>query len=176
MKPIEPSDQWTPIDEKVSMLMKENTRLIHEREDLIDDLEECKVELFKRMPPTQISDYSIRKAFERIRGSIDSFVFDTMGDVAGDDALYDFCREKQRKQKQKTRRFWDPLGKFINKQDVNLWGPYECSNFFILSVIIQWILDEFVFRKSYPLGISKAQIGLLEQVEKGMWHASRAQS
>ena len=147
---------------------------MQERDNLMEDLEECKLELFKRMPPTQISDDSFQKAFEQIHGSIDGFVFDTVGDLVGDDALYCLCQEKQRKQK--TQRSRDPLDKFIKKEDISAWGTYECSNFYILSVIIQWVLDEFVFRKRYPLGITEEQIGIIEEVEKGMWHASQGQS
>ena len=84
---MNPTDR---LREELTMLKAENARLTQQRENLILDLEECKSDLFKRMPPNQISDESIRKALERIRGSIDEFVFDTMGDVA-DDALYSFC-------------------------------------------------------------------------------------
>ena len=164
-----------PLREEVFMLKAENTRLMQERENLIMDLEECKSDLFKRMPPNQISDDSIRKASERIRGSIDDFVFDTMGDVAND-VLYGFCQRKQQKRKQKSRKPRNSLDNFILMQDIKAWGSYECSNFYILSVIIQWVLDEYVFKSKYPMGITEEQKGILEEVEKGMLHASRMQS
>ena len=160
--------------EEVSVLKAENKRLMQERESLIMDLEECKSDLFKRMPPNQISDESIRKALERIRGSIDDFVFDTMGDVAND--LYRFCQNKQQKRKQKSRKSRNSLNNFIMRQDIKAWGPYECSNFYILSVIIQWVLDEYVFKSKYPMGITEEQKGTLEEVERGMRHASWMQS
>ena len=168
---MNPSD---PLQEEVSMLKAENTRLVQERETLIMNLEECKSDLFKRMPSNQISDDSIRKALERIRGSIDDFVFDTMEDVAND--LYTFCQRKQQKRKQKSRRPRNSLNNFIMMQDIKAWGPYECSNFYILSVIIQWVLDEYVFKSKYPMGITEEQKGTLEEVERGMRHASRMQS
>ena len=152
--------------------MEENTRLIHEKEDLIADLEECKAELFKRLSPTQISDDSIQKGFEQIRRSIDGFVFDIMADVA-DDVLYKTCQRMQQSQKRKP---WTRLSGFIRKADISAWGPYDSSNFYILSVIIQWILDEYVFTKSYPMGITEEQIQILKEVEKGMQHTSQAQS
>ena len=161
--------------EEVSVLKAENTRLMQERENLIVDLEECKSDLFKRMPPNQISDDSIRKAFERIRESIDDFVFDTMGDVANDE-LYSFCQRKKQKRKQKSRKPRNSLTNFIMMQDIKLWGPYECSNFYILSVVIEWVLEEYVFKSKYPMGITEEQKGTLEEVERGMWHASRMQS
>ena len=70
--------------EMLSTLKVENTRLIQENEDLKLDLEACQMESFRRMPPTQISDDYIRKALERIRGSIDAFVFGSIGDVDND--------------------------------------------------------------------------------------------
>ena len=166
------------IQEEVSMLKDENIRLVQEREELIKDLEDCKSELFKRIPRTQISDHSVRKALERIRGSIDGFVFDIMGDI-DDDALYNFCRfcqEHQHKQKQKRRNAQNPLSSFIANENISAWGPFSCSNFYILSVIIQWILDETVFINDYPMGVTEEQVKILKEVEKGMWHASQAQS
>lgn len=157
------------------MLKEENTRLMQERENLITDLEECKSDLFRRMPPDQISDEYIRKALERIRGSIDEFVFDTMGDVA-DDVLYNSCQRKQQKWQQKSQKPRNFLDTLIMKQDIRAWEPYECSNFSILSAIIQWILDEYVFKSKYPMGITKEQKATLEEVEKGMWRASGMQS
>ena len=122
------------------------------------------------MPPTQISDDSIQKALERIRGSIDEFVFDVIRNVA-DDVLYNFCRANQQKSKQKRRKSRNSLSRFIKKKDISLWGPYECSNFYILSVIIQWALDEFVFRSQYPMGITEKQIRFLEEIAEGLRHA-----
>ena len=170
---MEPTGQWTKIHEEVFMLKGENARLMKENQALIEDLEDCKAELFRRMPHTPISDAYIQKAVEKLRVSIDSFVYDTMrGDA--DDALYKLCQRKQ--QKQKRRRSHNGLSSFIRTENISLWGPYECSNFYILSVIIQWTLDEFVFVHKYPMGISDMQIRVLEDVEKSMRHANQAQS
>ena len=169
-KPIGPSSQRTKIHEEVSMLEGENSRLIQEKEALIVDLEELKKDLFRRMPPTQISDDTIQKALERIRGSIDEFVFDVMRNVA-DDVLYNLCRANQQKPKQKRHKSRNSLSRFIKEEDISLWGPYECSNFYILSVIIQWALDEFVFRFKYPQGITEKQIRFLEEAAEGLRHA-----
>lgn len=62
------------------------------------------------------------------------------------------------------------------KEDISLWGPYECSNFYILSVIIQWIIDDFVLKYNNPMDVNMEQKIVLEEVEKGMWQASRIQS
>ena len=165
MKPIESSDQWTRICEILSALKVENTRLIQENQDLRLDLEACQMESFRRMPPTQISDDSIRKALERIRGSIDEFVFKIMGDV-DDDASYNLCQRK--KQKPKRRKSQNVLSAFLNKKDISVWGPYDCSNFYILSVIIQWVLDEFVFGREYPVGLTEEQISILQDIARGI--------
>lgn len=172
MKATEPSDQRTKVHEELSLLKGMNARLIQERESLRMDLEECKLDLLKRMPPIQISDDSIQKALERIHGSIDEFVFEIMGDV-DEDALHKFCQRKHQKRKRKSRS--NPLNNFIMKEDISLWGPYECSNFYILSVIIQWVLDDFVFKHDNPVGVTGEHIKVLEEVEKGMWHAGRIQ-
>ena len=175
MKATEPSDQRTKVHEELSLLKRVNARLIQERESLRMDLEECTSDLLKRMPPTQISDDSIQKALERIHGSIDEFVFEIMGDI-DEDALYKFCQRKHQKRNRKSRKPPNPLNSFIMKEDISLWGPYECSNFYILSVIIQWILDDFVFRYDNPRGVTEEHIRVLKEVEKGMWQASRIQS
>ena len=173
MKAMEPTGQWTKIHEESFMLKCENARLIKENQALIQNLEDCKAEFFNRMPHTPIPDASIQKAVGKIRDSIDNFVYDTMGSDA-DDALYKLCQRKQ--QKQKRRRSHNGLSHFIRTENISAWGPYECSNFYILSVIIQWILDEFVFVHKLPMGISDVQIRVLEDVEKSMRHASQAQS
>ena len=106
---------------------------------------------------------------------MNDFVFNTIEDVPNN-ALYGFCERKQQKRKQKSRKPRNSLNKYIMMQDIKAWGQYECSNFYILSVIIEWILEEYVFKSKYPMGITEKQRGTLEEVEKGMWHASRMQS
>lgn len=93
-----------------------------------------------------------------------------MGDV-DDDALYNLCQRKKQKQKPKRRISQDPLSIFLKKEDISVWGPYDCSKFYILSVIIKWVLDEFVFGRNNPVGITEDHIRILEDVSRGMWHA-----
>lgn len=150
------------------MLKAENTRLMQERDALIVDLQERDAELWKRMPPNQISEPSIKEAFKQIRSSIDGFVFDIMRDEVADDALLLLCQKEQRSQKQQTGKLRISLSEFIRNADLSAWGPYECSNLYILSVIIQWIIDEFIFSESYPMGITNEQIQVMEEVEEGM--------
>ena len=169
MKRRDPSDPWMKIHNELNRQKDENKRLMQEREYLIINLEECKSDLFKRMPRTQISDDSVQKAVERIWESIDDFVYEVMKDV-DDNALYKLCRRKQKQKRRKSPK------NVITREDIGVWGPYECSNFYILSVIIQWVLDVNVFANRYPLGITPAQTRVLEEIEKGMWHASKIQS
>lgn len=79
-----------------------------------------------------------------------------MGD-GDDDALYNLCQRKKQKQKQKPKRriSQDLLSVFLDKEDISIWGPYDCSNLYILFVIIQWVLDEFVFGRESPVGITE---------------------
>lgn len=168
------------MDQTASMIKAENKRLMQERDALRVDFEECSSELYKRMPANQITDSSIQKEFARLRLSIDVFVFEVMKDEVADDALFKLCQKEQKSQKQKTGRLRTPLSKIIQHADISAWGPYECSNLYILSVIIQWILDEFIFGKSYPVGITDEQIQVIEEVEEGMdksmIHASQTES
>ena len=174
MKPTESSDRWIEMEEEITTLTEENGRLLQERKYLIGDLEECKAELFKRMPPTQISDSSIQTVFEQIHRSIDSLVYDVMDDVVDDDALYCYCLNLQRRPKQKRRRSRDPLHEFFRKANISTWGPYICSNLYILSVVIQCILENFVFKKPCPIGITDTQCLVLKEVEKAMLHTGQA--
>ena len=162
------------MEEEIITLTEENARLLQERKYLIADLEECKAELFRRMPPTQISDSSIKTGFEQIHRSIDSFVYDVMRDVVDDDALHRYCLDLQRRPKRKRRRSRNPFHECVRKADISTWGPYSCSNMYILSVVIQYILDDFVFMKPYPIGITDAQLLVLKEVEKAMLHTGQA--
>ena len=161
------------MEEKLATLTEENSRLLQEREHLIADLEECKAELFRRMPPTPISDSSIKTVFEQIHRSIDSFVYDVMKDV-DDDALRRYCLELQQRPKRKRRRFRNPLHEFVRKANISTWGPYDCSNLYILSVVIQYILDIFVFKEPFPMGITVEQSRVLKEVERAMLHTGQA--
>ena len=149
---------------------EENARLGVENENLLVDSEEFKSKLvFRGVPPSQISDDVIRKTLEQIHRSIDDFVFHTMKEVANNDTLYTSC-QKQQSQKRRThkRGYRIRLDAFIRRQDIIAWGPYDSSNLYILSVIIQWILNEYIFKKSYPIWASEKQIQFLKEVEKGM--------
>ena len=162
--------------EELSLLKEENYRLVYEKETAIADLEECKSELFKLQNPIQISDDTIRSKFEQLHRSIDTFVFDTIGDVAQNDALFKMCRKQRSELRQMPNRKPETrLSKFINSSDINTWGPYDSSNLYILSVIIQWILEEKIFKQRYPMGIGSKQIKIINDVEKGMRRVYRSQ-
>ena len=174
IKPTESRVGWIKMEEEIITLREENARLLHDREYLIADLEECKAELFRRMPPTQISDSSIKTVLEQIHRSIDSFVYDVMENVVDDDALHCHCRELQRPPKKKRRRSRNPFHEFVRKANISTWGSYSCSNLYILSVVIQHILDHFVFNKTYPIGLTDEQRLVLMQVEKAMSQENQA--
>ena len=96
-----------------------------------------------------------------------------------DDALYVFCKKqhqqfnslyKRRKHSFGPKSFPD----FIRTADISVWGGYEYSNFLILSVVIQWILDTYIFEEQYPIGITPTQAKVLREVENGMNHPSQA--
>ena len=158
----------------MARLTEENARLTAEKEDLTTDLEECKSELFKRVPKNQVSDSTIRDDFERIHQSIDDFVFDIMADVDDDSALYRHCQRKQSQKRGAPKHdLQSQLNSFIRSQDLSEWGPYESSNLYILSVVIQWVLDEYVFKKSHPLRITARHIQFVREVEVAMRHTGQ---
>ena len=167
-------DEISYLRNQVLKLTGENARLDAEKENLSLNLEECKSELFKRVPATQISDEAIEKDTELLHQSIDEFVFDIMKEEASDDALYKMC-QKQRYRRRKSRRRAprNGLNDFIRSQDIRAWGQYHSSNLYILSVIIQWILDEYIFREGYPMSISEKQIHFMKEVERGMQIAGK---
>ena len=172
MRPIESKDQLAKAEEEILKLREENKSLTQEQYELTADLEQCKAELFAWKPPSQISDDSIQKDLERIRQSIDSFVYDAMVDVE-DDALYHFCEKQYQKYKKQKGKNSSRFGNFIKTADISAWGQYGCSNFYILSVILEWILDEYIFPDPYPKGITPVQKETTRDVEKGMRHPSQ---
>ena len=173
MKGVKPEDLVAKPEEQISKLTEETKRLIEERDELTADLEQCKSALFTLYPQTQISDDTIQRDLEGIHQSIDSFAYDAMIHVDDDEALYYFCVKQQQKYKRLKGRHRTRLCNFILNADIRAWGPYECSNFYIFSVILQWILDEYVFKEEYPHGITNAQKRTLVEVEDGMRYSSQ---
>ena len=171
---ISNSEQPTRIHDRLEELIQENARLIAEKEDLITDLEEYRFELFKRVPKNQVSDCDLRDVFENIHQSIDDFVFDIMSDVDDNGALYKYCQRVQSpRQTSRKRDCLTQFHNFIRNQDVDAWGPFESSNLYILSVIIQWTLDEYIFKKSHPLGITAKHVQFVSEVEVAMRHTGQ---
>ncbi|KAL9023630.1 MAG: hypothetical protein Q9196_007080 [Gyalolechia fulgens] len=172
VKPMGTEGRLVDAEQEISRLKKENDWLDQEREDLIADLKRCQSELSALRPATQITDESLRRDLLRIRQEIDDFVYSAMVDVE-DDALYTFCMKQSqtpKKQKEPTE-----LGRFVRKADITAWGPYPYSNFCILSIILEWTLNEYVFKERYPLVIKKARKEVLGEIEDGMRHSRQAE-
>ena len=146
-------------------LREENKRLAGEYDCLLKDFEECKAQLRKWQAPVQTSDDSIQKDLEKLHLAIDGWVYDAVADVK-DDLLYERCLLEHRKLQRQQRR--TKFEDFIKTSAVNTWGPYSCSNFFILSLIIQWILDELVFREQYPHAVTPSHVRALRDIEEAM--------
>jgi hypothetical protein len=141
---------------------------MEERDELTADLGQCKSAFLTLYPQTEVSDDTMQRDLEGIHQSIDSFAYDAMIHVNDDETLYNFCVKQKQKYKRLKERHRKRLDNFIVNEDIRVWGPYECSNFYILSVILQWILDEYVFKEEYPHGITDAQKRTLVEVEDGM--------
>lgn len=161
-------EQWEQAQEEISRLSEVNEALIREREDLNSDLDQLQEKYFALQPHDQISDDSIQKDVEKIHGAIDGLIYDIMVD-AKDDALYRNWKRIRRDPKKRK------AAKIVRRSDMHRWSGFGCSNFLILSAIIQWILHEYIFRKSYPLSITSKQEHFLREVEKSMTQSSCAQ-
>ena len=146
---------------EIRKLKDENDGLKQERDEVYADLEHCKETLFALQLPGQVSDDRFQKDLERIQGAIDGLVYDIMVD-ARDDAMYTIW--KQPRKDHKKRR----AAEIIEKSQMRAWAHFTCSNFLILSTIIQWILDKYIFQQRYPLSISPDEIVMIEEVENSM--------
>ena len=151
----------------IAKLITENQRLCVQRAELLGEIDEFKAALAALRPPIQSSDDSIQRRFEGIHQAIDSWVFEAMQNYE-DEALYRFSIKMKQHAKSKKPKNRTEFENFIRKSDVRSWGQYSCSNFLILSIIIQWILDVNIFRQQLPLGISSTYIPTLKDVEQAM--------
>ena len=142
-----------------------------EYDSLLGDFEECKTQLFKWQTPVQTSDDSMQKTLEKIHRAIDGWVYDATVH-ADDNLLYGRCmKEHHNLQKQQRCTKFEA---FIKISAVQTWGPYSCSNFWILSLIVQWILNEYVFREPYPLTISPVHARAVGDLENAMRAATQS--
>ena len=152
-------------------LLQDSERRKAEYDSLLEDFEECKTQLLKWQAPVQTSDDSMQKTLEKIHRAIDGWVYDAVAHVE-DNVLYNLCLKEHRdlQKQQRCSRF----EAFIKNSVVQVWGPYSCSNFLILSLVIQWILDEYVFREKYPLTVSLAHTRALGELEDAMKAAGQS--
>lgn len=147
-------EHWEKAQDEIFKLKNENA-------GLLTDLEDCKDSLCDLQPWEQITDDSVQKEWERILGAIDGLVYEIMVD-AKDDALYSTWKKLRQDRKQLR------VIQMIKESDVRAWAQFACSNFLILSIVIQWILDEYIFRNEFPLSIDSNEIGFIKEIEKGV--------
>ena len=60
------------------------------------------------------------------------------------------------------------LSNYLIEAGVNTWGPFESSNLFILSAIIQRFHDPNVLREKFPIGLSREQANVMNEIESGI--------
>ena len=154
---------------KFRRLAEQNKRLQEELVQLEEEIHEYRSDLTALRFPDQCSDESIQKTLEGIHRAIDDWVFEALS-RSEENALYRLCQKQYQAQRQQKGRSRFSK-KFISKSwEWNL-GPYPCSDHFVLSMVIQWILDEEIFRRRYPLVLSEPQRSFLEEVEHALKHA-----
>ena len=154
---------------KVRRLAEQNKRLQEERAQLEEEIHEYRSDLTALRFPEHCSDESIQKSLERIHRAIDDWVFEALS-RSEENVLYRLCQKQYQAQRQQKGR--SRFGKkFLSKSFTWNQGPYPCSDHFILSKVIQWILDEEIFQRHYPLVLSKVQRKFLDEVNHALRNA-----
>lgn len=146
---------------EIARLTLENESLAQQVEDIAADLYECKAELFALRPADQISEDTLQKNLKTIHHAIERWVLRAMGDY-DEGALADRWKKLQ-------KQHHDPrLDQLIRVADIEHWAHFECSNFFLLSMVIQWVLDEYIFTRPVPYSLTILQMDFVKEIEEGM--------
>ena len=126
-------------------------------------------------PFGQVPEGCIAQKYEELQKAIDIWVYDAMVDCA-EDTLHEFFKEPRDELQSLYESFRQPqcrikgleIQRFIFDTNVETMRSCERSNFFILSVLIRWILDEYVFSERYPVGIYPEQAQFISDIADGM--------
>lgn len=157
---MEMSDSESPADIPAQSLGEENARLKA-------DLEECKIRLFELLyEDNQVSDGSIRKEYDDICESIEKWIDEVFKEC-------DFTRRFNVVLKREPHKL-AKLGIDPEIQDSELeddgapgmaWlSRQETCNHIVLSLAIWDILENYIFCKQFPVGTTKDQTVLFEDI------------
>ena len=136
-------------------------RLARQNKELNENLTECKDDLLRLQPPSQISDSELSEQYSNLHQQISKWV---------DDETEDSLSLEQRFETLSTSN--EPpelLRNCLNSDHFRLGKKYPQSQPLILRYIIQYYLDQHIFRDDILLfGLDSQYTALLRGVEQGM--------
>lgn len=137
-------------------------RLTRQNKDLSENLTECKDDLLRLQPPSQISDSELSEQYSNLHQQISKWV---------DDETEDSQLLEQRFESLTFSNEEPPelLRKCLTNDHLRLGKKYPQAQPLILRYIIQYHLDQHVFREDILLfGLDSKFTALLRGVEQGM--------
>lgn len=137
-------------------------KLMKQNRDLNENLTECKDDLLRLQPPTQISDSELAEQYSNLHQQISRWV---------DDETEDSQQMEQRFEDFSTTNE-EPselLRKYLGSEHFRLGKKHPSSQPLILRYIIQSHLDQYIFRDDIHIfGLSPQYTTLLRGIEQGM--------
>lgn len=137
-------------------------RLVRQNKELNENLTECKDDLLRLQPPSQISDSELSEQYMNLHQQISKWV---------DDETEDSQLLEQRFENLSTSNEEPPelLRKCLTNDHFRLGKKYPQSQPLILRYIIQYHLDQHVFRDDILLfGLDSQYTSFLRGIEHGM--------
>lgn len=156
-------------DPQAKLLEMETTirDLLEEESNLRADLEECKRKIFEQQPYAQVSGGTLQADYAALQRGIDEWVYDALAD-AEEGSFMPFYIEKFRQD-----RVNSPVHKYLRRGDQARYNPFLLGNFgssdfLVVSIVIQWILDAYIFDRPFPIGLSIQEEKFIDFVQDGM--------
>lgn len=136
-------------------------RLARQNKELNENLTECKDDLLRLQPPSQISDSELSEQYSNLHQHISKWV---------DDETEDSLSLEQRFETLSTSNETpELLRNCLNSDHFRLGKKYPQSQPLILRYIIQYYLDQHVFRDDILLfGLDSQYTAFLRGIEQGM--------
>lgn len=137
-------------------------RLARQNKELNENLTECKDDLLRLQPPSQISDSELAEQYANLHEQISKWV---------DDETENSQLLEQRFENLSTSNEESPelLRKCLTRDHFRLGKKYPQSQPLILQYIIQYHLDQYVFRDDILLfGLDSQFTAFLRGIEQGM--------
>jgi hypothetical protein len=140
--------------EEIWKLKKQNERLT---DDLFELLQ----------PDNQVSEASLRNDYKEICDAIESWI----DSVTTASRKVDFKRHYKEQLRNEKRR---AMLRDLVFDPVTL-GEYDNVAYVVLSLMIELQLEKYIFRRPYPIGITKKQTEVIEEIEECMYNNSQNQ-